>query len=149
MHSFNTNAYAPMILMKKLLVEMKQRNYGRIINVTSGAPLNCFPGYAAYSASKAYLNAITVTAAKELAEQNIKINLMSPGPVQTEMAPNATLPVDICFPTVNYLLNLDADGVTGKFFWLGYEVPLFPELDGVNWLEGNANGKLKRVLNHG
>ncbi len=149
MHSFNTNAYAPMILMKKLLVEMKRRNFGRIINVTSGAPLNCFPGYAAYSASKAYLNAITVTAAKELSEQNIKINLMSPGPVRTEMAPNATLPVDICFPTVNYLLNLDAGGETGKFFWLGYEVPLFPELDGVNWLEGNANGKLKRVLNHG
>lgn len=148
MHSFNTNAYAPMLLMKKLLPEMKIRNFGRIINVTSGAPLNCYQGYAAYSASKAYLNAISVTVAKELTNYNIKVNLMSPGPVQTEMAPNATLPVDICFPTVDYLLNLDADGVTGKFFWLGYEVPLFPDLNGVNWLEGKANGKLRRVLSH-
>ena len=148
LHSMNVNAYAPVMLMKELLKAMVERNFGRIINITSGAPLNCFPGYSAYSASKAYLNAATVTVARELAGKNIKINLMSPGPVQTEMAPNATLPVDICFPTVDYLMNLKEDGVSGKFFWLGYEVPLFPDLEGVNWLEGNANGKLRRVLDY-
>ena len=47
-----------------------------------------------------------------------------------------------------YLLNLEKNGPSGKFFWLGYEVPLFPNLEGIDWLngEGKGCGKLKKVL---
>jgi len=145
-HSAQVNALSPLILMKKLLPGMRENNFGRIINVTSGAPLNCFPGFGAYSASKGFLNALTVSAAREHEEYNIKINLMSPGPVRSEMSPDSDLDPEICHPTAEFLINLDKDGATGKFFWLGYEVPLFPDLEGVNWLEGDAGGKLKKVF---
>lgn len=144
--SFQVNCLSPLYIMKRTLPAMKMQNFGRIINVTSGAPLNCFPGYGAYSASKGALNAFTVTAAKEYAEFNIKINLMSPGPVRSNMAPNAPMEPTACHPTVDYLLNVDENGPTGRFFWLGYEIPLFPDLEGIQWLEGKADERFRRVL---
>ncbi len=146
MKSFNVNVISPSITMKKLLPMMKENNFGRIINMTSGAPMNNMEGYAAYSASKAALNSLTITAAREYSDHNIKINLMSPGPVKTEMAPQAEKDPSICLPTAKYLLNLDEDGPTGKFFWLGHEVPIFADLEGVNWLEGKPSKNMRKVL---
>lgn len=140
------NALTPLAILRGLLPEMKGKNFGRVINVTSGAPLNCFPEFAAYSASKGALNAVTVTAAKECAALNIRINLMSPGPVRTEMAPHATMDPSACHPTVDYLLGLDENGPTGRFFWLGYEIPLFPILEGIDWMGGKADKRFKRVV---
>lgn len=144
--SMHINALAPLATMKKLIQGMKKDNFGRIINMTSGAPLNCFPGYGAYSASKALLNALTVTLAREVESYDIKINLMSPGPVKSEMAPDGPMDASVCFPTVDFLLNASEDSDTGKFYWLGYEVPLFPDLEGVQWLEGIGNEKLRKIL---
>lgn len=142
----HVNAIAPMIAMQQFLPAMKENNFGRIINITSGAPLNCFPGFAMYSSSKGALNAITVTAAKEYADHNIKINLMSPGPVRSNMAPDAPMDPSVCHPTVDYLLQSGKDAPTGKFFWLGYEIPLFPNLEGIQWLEGKADNRYKKVI---
>lgn len=144
--SLQVNALAPFRIMQRLLPLMVENRFGRIINITSGAPLNCLPGYAAYSASKAALNALTVTAAREHAEQNIKINLMSPGPVRSGMAPSAPMDPSVCHPTLDYLLNLGSDGPTGRFFWLGRELPLFPDLEGVAWLQGTATGRFPKIL---
>jgi NAD(P)-dependent dehydrogenase (short-subunit alcohol dehydrogenase family) len=144
--SFNVNAFSPFFLMKEFLAQMEQDNFGRVINITSGAPLNCFQGFGVYSGSKAAFNALTVTAAREYEHKNIKINLMSPGPVKTEMAPTGPMKPEVCLPTVEYLLSLSEDGPTGKFYWLGYEVPLFPDLNGVQWLSGIGNNKLRKVL---
>jgi len=140
------NAFAPLTIMRAFLPDMHARRFGRIVNVTSGAPLNCFAGYGAYSGSKALLNALTVTVAREFEAENIRINLMSPGPVRSEMAPQAPLDPAACHPTVDFLLNLPADGPTGRCFWLGHEVPLFPDLAGVDWLGGEANGNLRRAF---
>ena len=145
-NAININAMGPLFIIKKLLPEMKKNHFGRIINITSGAPLNCFPGYGAYNASKALLNALTVTFAKEVDEHNIKVNLMSPGPVKSEMAPDGPKDPSVCFPTVKYLLDLPTNGASGKFFWLGYEVPLFPDLEGIQWLEGIGNNKLRKIF---
>ena len=148
LNSFKVNALGPSIIIKELIGEMQNKNYGRIINVTSGAPLNCVEEFSAYSSSKSALNSLTVTAANEYKQHNIKINLMSPGPVRSEMSPNSSMDPSLCHPTVKYLLNLEEDGPSGKFFWLGYEVPLFPNLEGIDWLngEGKGCGKLKKVL---
>jgi 3-oxoacyl-[acyl-carrier protein] reductase len=146
LRSVQVNAISPAMIMRRLLPQMKARDFGRIINMTSGAPLNCFPGYSAYSASKGALNAFTVTAARECESYNIKINLMSPGPVRTKMAPNGRLNPSVCHPTVDFLLSLDADGPTGRFFWLGYEIPLFPDLEGIEWLEGRADERYRRAF---
>lgn len=144
--SLMVNALAPFMILRALIPGMKANNFGRVINITSGAPLNCFPEFSAYSASKGTLNALTVTCARECANFNIRINLMSPGPVRTEMAPNATMDPSACHPTVDYLLGLDESGPTGRFFWLGYEIPLFPNLEGIDWLAGKADSRFKQVI---
>lgn len=144
--SMMVNALAPLAILRALLPGMKTNNFGRVINITSGAPLNCFPEFGAYSASKGALNALTVTCAKECAAFNIRINLMSPGPVRTEMAPDASMDPSVCHPTVDYLLGLDGQGPTGRFFWLGHEIPLFPNLEGVDWMGGKADTRFKRVV---
>ena len=144
--SMRINGLAPVLLLQEVLPGMVDADFGRVINVTSGAPLDCPEGAGPYSSSKAALNTLTVTAAKEWRDDNIKINLMSPGPCRTEMAPDGPLDPAACHPTVDYLLNLDGDGPTGRFFWLGYEVPLFPELGDVQWMEGIGSEKMTRVL---
>lgn len=143
----NVNARIPLFIMQTFLKEMKINNFGRIVNITSGAPINCFPHYSRYSASKGLLNIFSITLSKEVGDYDIKINLMSPGPVKSEMAPNAKLSPDICHPTVEYLLTLPKDGPSGKFFWLGYEIPITPDLEGIDWLNGTAVEKFKKVIN--
>jgi len=138
-HAFELNAYAPLEIMSAFLPAMKSNNFGRIINITSGAPFNCFQGFGGYSASKAALNAFSITAANEHKDFDIKVNLMSPGPVKTEMAPQAPMDVSVCHDTVKHLLNLDKDGVTGGFYWLGRRLPASPDHEGIQWLEGTAD----------
>ena len=140
------NAISPFLLSQALLKNMAKNNFGRIVNLTSGAPFNCFKEFGAYSSSKAMLNALTITFANELKDKNIKINLMSPGPVKTKMAPNATMHVRECMPTLNHLLELDENGPSGRFFWLGKELPCLPNLEGVNWLKGTASEGHKRIF---
>jgi 3-oxoacyl-[acyl-carrier protein] reductase len=144
--SMRVNAVAPMLLMQAFVPAMAERGFGRVINVTSGAPLNCPPGAGAYSASKAALNTLTRTTAAEYEDTGVKINLMSPGPCRTEMAPEGPLDPAACHPTADHLLELDDDGPTGRLFWLGYEVPLVPDLGDVQWLEGVGSDAMTRVL---
>lgn len=144
--SLQVNFIAPLTIMRRYLPHMAHEGFGRVINVTSGAPLNCFPGHTAYSASKGALNAATVTAAREYQDSGVRINLMSPGPVRSNMAPDAPMDPSACHPTVDYLLDPHAEPPTGGFFWLGHEIPLFPDLDGVQWLEGQAPARFRRVV---
>lgn len=144
--SLQVNFLAPVTIMRRLLPSMVESGFGRVINVTSGAPLNCFPGYTAYSASKGALNAATVTAAREHAGHDIRINLMSPGPVRSNMAPDAPMDPAVSHPTADYLLSPEPGGPTGGFFWLGREIPLFPDLEGIQWLEGEAPERFRRVV---
>ena len=65
-------------------VMMKQRS-GRIVNVTSVAGLYGNPGQLNYSASKAGVVGMTLTAAKELGPRNITVNAVAPGYIETPM----------------------------------------------------------------
>jgi len=55
-------------------------------------------------------------ATAELVDTNVKVNLMSPGHVRTEMAPAGPLAPEVCHPTLDYLLDLPLDGPSGRFF---------------------------------
>ena len=57
---------------------------GAIINITSGAGTRASPMTGPYAAGKAGLINLTQTLALELAEQGIRVNAVSPGPVVTE-----------------------------------------------------------------
>lgn len=72
--------------LQKLVVRpmMKQR-YGRIINMSSVVGLCGNAGQANYAASKAGLNGITKSLAKELGSRDITVNAIAPGFIATEM----------------------------------------------------------------
>ena len=144
--SVRVNVVAPLLVMRALIPAMKQQNFGRVINVTSGAPLDCPTGVIPYSLSKAALNIATVTVAKELSKYDIKVNLMSPGPTKSEMAPDGPLSPTACHPTVDYLLSIDEGGPSGEFFWLGNQVPLFPDLGDVDWESGQPSEEMEEVV---
>lgn len=65
-------------------VMMKQRS-GRIVNVASVAGLYGNAGQLNYSASKAGVIGMTMTAAKELGPRNITVNAVAPGFIETPM----------------------------------------------------------------
>ncbi len=65
-------------------IMMKQRS-GRIINVSSVAGLYGNAGQFNYSASKAGMIGMTLSAAKELGSRNITVNAIAPGFIETPM----------------------------------------------------------------
>ena len=64
---------------------MRQRKYGRIINMASIQGQQGAVGLANYSAAKAGLIAFTKSAARELARDQITVNAICPGYVETDM----------------------------------------------------------------
>ncbi len=64
---------------------MLERESGRIINVSSELGLIGFPTYAAYSASKGGIIALTKALAKELGTRGVRVNAVAPGYIETEL----------------------------------------------------------------
>lgn len=64
---------------------MRERNYGRIINISSIIGQMGNVGQANYAAAKAGMIAFTKSAARELARNQITVNAVCPGFVETEM----------------------------------------------------------------
>ncbi|GHO50526.1 short-chain dehydrogenase [Ktedonospora formicarum] len=120
--TFETNLFGVWHLTQALLPLMRQQNYGRIVNVSSGiaafennaAPPELAP---AYRVSKAALNALTVTLAGELQGTNILVNAVCPGYVRTETHNlDALRTVVEGADTPVWLATLPDDGPTGSFF---------------------------------
>lgn len=103
---------------------------GRIVNVTSVSGQLGFFGQANYSASKAGLMALTKVAARELAKQQITVNAVAPGFIDTEMSRGmpedvakqflAQVPAgrygkvdDVVFPVL-FLCSRQASYITGQ-----------------------------------
>ena len=104
--------------MHHLVPGMKSRNYGRVVNLSSGwgAFSEGLAGPGAYGVAKAALNALTVSAARAL-PANVKVNAMCPGWVRTRMGGmTATRSPEEGADTAIWLATLDNDGPTGGFF---------------------------------
>jgi NAD(P)-dependent dehydrogenase (short-subunit alcohol dehydrogenase family) len=79
------NSTGVFLSMKYELQQMVKQNSGAIVNVASIGGHRGFPNIAGYSASKAAVLSLTRTAAIEYAPKNIRINAISPGPIETPM----------------------------------------------------------------
>jgi NAD(P)-dependent dehydrogenase (short-subunit alcohol dehydrogenase family) len=62
---------------------------GHVINISSLAGKNALPNGAAYAASKWALNGLSYSVAEELRSQNIRVSVICPGSVNTELSPHA------------------------------------------------------------
>ena len=65
---------------------LRRRRGGWIVNISSLASTGPFPGGAAYSASKAALNAFSDALMQELRHENIRVSCVLPGSVATEFS---------------------------------------------------------------
>ena len=66
-------------------VSLLRSQGGSIVNVSSVHAIATSPGMAAYAASKGALMALTRAAAIELASENIRVNAVLPGAIDTDM----------------------------------------------------------------
>lgn len=117
--AMETNVYGPLVLCQEIVPLMRENNYGRIVNISSGmGQLSEMNGYCpAYRHSKTALNAITRIMADELKDTGIKVNCMCPGWVKTDMGgPGAEREISEGADTAVWLATLPADGPTGGFF---------------------------------
>ena len=117
--AFETNALAPLVLIQALLPLMQKRQYGRIVNVSSGMGQlsEMSTGSVGYRISKTALNAVTRIAAAEAGGGDILVNSLCPGWVKTDMGgPGASRTVMQGADTAVWLATLSAGGPSGGFF---------------------------------
>ncbi len=84
---------------------------GAIVNISSAAADDPFPGFAAYSASKAWINALTRALANEGKPQSIRVFAVAPAAVETPLLRGL-------FPELPTEQVLDPDAVAIQVEWL-------------------------------
>jgi NAD(P)-dependent dehydrogenase (short-subunit alcohol dehydrogenase family) len=83
--TFDTNVLGTLLSMKHELRVMLSQRRGSIVNVSSTYGHTGAAGASVYAASKHAVEGLTKSAALEAAESGVRINVVSPGPVETGM----------------------------------------------------------------
>ncbi|MHC4174127.1 MAG: SDR family oxidoreductase [Planctomycetota bacterium] len=79
------NARAPFILCREALPLLKRAEVGYIINIASVVGVKGYPLQSAYTSSKHALRGMTISLAEELRGSNIRVHLLCPGGVDTDL----------------------------------------------------------------
>ncbi len=121
MEVLRVNALSPFLVTRRVVVGMLQRNKGSIINVTSEAGHTGFAGWGAYGVSKFAVEGLTETWADELSDTGVRINMVDPGEMDTEMhqlaVPDCDYPLAKPEDVVDIFLYLSSDqakAINGK-----------------------------------
>ncbi|MFD3449810.1 SDR family NAD(P)-dependent oxidoreductase [Microbacteriaceae bacterium 4G12] len=115
------NATSAFLVTRRVLPRMLQQNKGSIINVTSEAGYVGYAGWGAYGISKFAVEGLTKTWADEVSETNVRVNMVDPGEMDTEMHRLAVPDCDYELANPNdvvdvflYLASDEATHVNGK-----------------------------------
>ncbi|HKQ30472.1 MAG TPA: SDR family NAD(P)-dependent oxidoreductase [Burkholderiales bacterium] len=79
------NLNGTFLCCRAVVPTMRERNYGRIVNIASIAGKEGNPNASAYSASKAAVIGLTKSLGKELAQTGVRVNCITPAAVKTAM----------------------------------------------------------------
>jgi len=82
---FAVNVHGVFHCCRAVVPLMRERDYGRIVNIASVAGKEGNPNASAYSASKAAVIALTKSLGKELADTAIRVNCVTPAAVRTPL----------------------------------------------------------------
>ncbi|MBI4396905.1 MAG: SDR family oxidoreductase [Elusimicrobia bacterium] len=114
-----TNLIGPLILCQMFVPLMREKGYGRVVNISSGSGQfsEMEAGSPAYSLSKTALNALTKLLSLELQGTDVLVNAMCPGWVRTDMGgPSAPRSPEQGADTAVWLATLPKGGPQGSFF---------------------------------
>lgn len=103
-----------------------QQGGGRIVNISSIAAVDPFPGFQAYGATKAWVNAFTKAVAEEGRPHNIRAFAVAPGAVDTQMLRDRfpDFPADQCLTpqevadTVAWVLDPRSQHASGAVVYI-------------------------------
>jgi NAD(P)-dependent dehydrogenase (short-subunit alcohol dehydrogenase family) len=117
------NSISPFLVTRRVIPGMLQRNQGSIINVTSEAGHVGYAGWGAYGISKFAVEGLTETWADELSSTNVRVNMVDPGEMDTEMhrlaVPDCDYPLAKPEEVVEvflYLASEKSSGINGQRF---------------------------------
>lgn len=89
------NVTAPLRLIQHVLPPMRRQGYGVIVNITSDAAVNAYPGWGGYGASKAALEHLSRVLAVELEGSGVRVYIVDPGDMNTQMHREAEPDADL------------------------------------------------------
>jgi 3-oxoacyl-[acyl-carrier protein] reductase len=113
--SFNVNVISLIKICDVILPAMLRRNFGRIINITSG--IQDQPELAAYAISKAAVDKYVKDIAVKLEGSNVLMNLLDPGWLRTDLGgPKAPNSVESVIPGALVPALLDKESGSGKLY---------------------------------
>ncbi|MBN1765411.1 MAG: SDR family oxidoreductase [Sedimentisphaerales bacterium] len=79
------NARAPFILCREVIPLLRKAGQGYIINISSVVGVKGYPLQSIYTASKHALRGMSISLAEELRKDNIRVHVICPGGVDTEL----------------------------------------------------------------
>jgi NAD(P)-dependent dehydrogenase (short-subunit alcohol dehydrogenase family) len=99
--TMETNYFGPLRLIRAWLADMRKRQSGCIINVTSVSGRIASSPLAPYCASKHALEALSEALAQEVRPFNVRVAIVQPGIIDTAMARRIEdVPTDTAYPQV-------------------------------------------------
>jgi NAD(P)-dependent dehydrogenase (short-subunit alcohol dehydrogenase family) len=89
------NVVSPLHLAQLVLPSMREHGAGVIVNVTSDAAVQAYPGWGGYGASKAALEQLSKVLASELEGTGVRVYVVDPGDMNTQLHREAEPGVDL------------------------------------------------------
>lgn len=83
--AIRVNLFGTALMCRAVIPLLRQRGYGKIINLSGGGATSPLPRFSAYAAAKAAVVRLTETLAEELGDARIDVNAIAPGALNTRL----------------------------------------------------------------